>query len=187
MTKPGTPITERLFARREMTESGCWLWTGTVNNCGYGQIKVGQKNWYAHRLAYVTLVGPIPDDRQLDHLCRNRACFNPSHLEPVEPLVNVMRGNAWSAVNLRKTHCPQGHPLSQRGSETRRHCKECQARHDAARGQRIRRDRAAARLQESARPCAGCEGQIPPTMRRHAVYCSRACKDRAHGRQAAAS
>jgi hypothetical protein len=65
-----------------------------------------------HRYAYEALVGPIPDGKQIDHLCRNRACCNPEHLEPVTIQENIRRGEGPQAINARKTHCIRGHALS---------------------------------------------------------------------------
>lgn len=65
----------------------------------------------AHRLAYEILVGPVPAGLTLDHLCRNRACMNPAHLEPVTMRANVLRGEAPAARQARRTHCRHGHPL----------------------------------------------------------------------------
>jgi hypothetical protein len=77
--------------------TGCWIWLGTRNSEGYGQIRErldgGRgRTVKAHRFMYERLVGPIPVGRQLDHLCRNRACVNPVHLEPVDNATNTQRG-----------------------------------------------------------------------------------------------
>lgn len=89
----------------------CWEWIGQVSNYGYGQFtdNYSQKKWMAHRFAYTMLVGPIPDGLVIDHLCRQRACVNPAHLEPVTHRVNAIRGNGCSGLNYRKTHCKHGH------------------------------------------------------------------------------
>jgi hypothetical protein len=57
-------------------------------------------------------MGPIPPNRQLDHLCRNPQCVNPKHLDLVSHRENVLRGIGFYAINARKTHCPQGHPYT---------------------------------------------------------------------------
>lgn len=73
-------------------ETGCWNFTGSVSKDGYGRRSFDGKMTTAHRSVYEQLRGPIPDGLDLDHLCRNRRCVNPDHLEPVTRRVNVMRG-----------------------------------------------------------------------------------------------
>lgn len=90
----------------------CWEWTGAKTSGGYGQFWVKPLKVVSHRFAYEQLVGEIPDDLQLDHLCRNRACVNPQHLEPVTQQVNILRGFSIATANRLKTHCPHGHPYS---------------------------------------------------------------------------
>lgn len=96
----------------------CWEWKGCLRPDGYG----AARNELAHRLVYRAVVGPIPDDMVLDHLCRNRLCVNPNHLEPVSNGENVLRGEGISARNALKTHCPEGHPYSE--SNTYRRVKQ---------------------------------------------------------------
>jgi hypothetical protein len=95
----------------------CWNWLLTVNNYGYGKFVTGpdwplrRKQVLAHRLSYQLNVGPIPEGLQLDHLCRNKLCVNPTHLEPVTTRVNTLRSFGPSSVNAKKTHCYKGHEL----------------------------------------------------------------------------
>lgn len=88
----------------------CWVWTAGKRWNGYANLGVtNSSSTVAHKFAYELLVGPVPDGLQLDHLCRVRHCVNPSHLEPVPQVVNILRGEAFTAKNAVKTHCPKGH------------------------------------------------------------------------------
>lgn len=91
-------------------ETPCWEWTASLG-FGYGRYysSVQKKTVRAHRASYEMLVGPIPEGLTIDHLCRNRACVNPDHLEPVTSQVNILRGYGISALNARKVVCPNGH------------------------------------------------------------------------------
>lgn len=125
-------LTSRLRAQfeeqYEVQADGCWRWTGTVQNVGYGTMKIFGGYALAHRLAYELFVGPIPDGLVIDHLCRVRLCVNPAHLEPVTYQENILRGRGLAAQNAAKTHCPQGHSLSGdnvRICGGRRQCRAC--------------------------------------------------------------
>lgn len=84
---------EALLRKYVVTETGCWLWTGCRDANGYGVVR-GTKKTYAHRFFFEASNGPIADGLELDHLCGNRACCNPNHLEPVPHAINVRRGRA---------------------------------------------------------------------------------------------
>ena len=102
----------RFAEKIERDAAGCWNWKGGFfSGKPYGQFSA-VRNWRAHRFAYAALRGPIPDGMVLDHLCRNPACVNPSHLEPVTDAVNILRGEGAHAKNARKTHCHRGHEFT---------------------------------------------------------------------------
>ena len=120
------------------TPSGCWNWTGT-RYYGYGYLRPGNGRppVRAHRWSYQRWVGPIPAGLELDHLCRNKACVNPAHLEPVTHRENLRRSPIASGA---RTACPQGHPydavntLRKRGrSGPARVCRTCHANAERAR------------------------------------------------------
>lgn len=119
----------------------CWVWQKGKSRDGYARIQVGRKSRDAYRVAYEAFVGPVPEGLELDHLCRNRACINPAHLEPVTRRVNVLRGVSIVAVNARKTHCASDHPLSGDNLYIRpdggRACRRCNA--DAVARLKLRR------------------------------------------------
>jgi hypothetical protein len=103
-----------------VTETGCWLWTGSTHKQGYGQLFVDKKYiTSAHRYSYELHKGPIPEGLEIDHLCRQRSCVNPAHLEAVTHAENIRRGETGS--NFRNvTHCPQGHEYNEENTYIRK-------------------------------------------------------------------
>lgn len=119
-------LLKRLMQRvRFDYQSGCWNWTGAMGGSGYGGYLLHNKTFPAHRITYTMISGDIPDGLTLDHLCRNRACVNPLHLEPVTNYENIIRGNSLSAQNSRKTKCNMGHPLPAYKQGQGRDCRPC--------------------------------------------------------------
>lgn len=107
-TRASLAPSERFWSKVSFSAGGCWEWTGGQVS-GYGNFWLGGRTWIrAHRYAYEFCVGEIPNGLQLDHLCRNRVCVNPDHLEPVTQRENIVRGSA--AI----THCPAGHKYTDR-------------------------------------------------------------------------
>lgn len=119
-------------------ESGCWTWLGAIKGNGYGSVYVRGHMQQAHRWVYEQSRGPIPDGLTLDHLCRNRACVRPDHLEPVSFAENLRRGSGYTGTNFRKTECKRGHPFTveniRRNARGHRTCIECIRAYDRRRG-----------------------------------------------------
>lgn len=115
---------------KSSSTAGCWLWLGSFVNNGYGRFKHGGKTYMAHRVSFELAGGTIPAGLELDHLCRNRGCVNPAHLEVVTSRTNVLRGETVVRTNAEKTHCLKGHPLSGDNlfirSDGRRRCRTCE-------------------------------------------------------------
>lgn len=105
---------EAIAAKVKVEAAGCWVWTGLLSSSGYGRLYDPElrRTVPAHRASYEAHVGPIPPGLQLDHLCRVRACVNPSHLEPVTQTENVLRGEGPTARRARADECVNGHPLA---------------------------------------------------------------------------
>lgn len=111
------------------SKTGCWNWKRCISDNGYGLVTVAGKNARAHRVSYEARFGPIQAGLSLDHLCRNRACINPDHLEPVTHRENCRRGMGATGVNARKSHCLRGHEFTaentMRRSDGKRECRAC--------------------------------------------------------------
>ncbi len=123
---------ERFLKKVEKT-STCWIWRAAIHSIkGYGMFK-SRVGGYAHRAAYELFIGPIPPGFSIDHLCRNKICVNPDHLEAVTHRENVLRGIGPTAINNRKIKCRNGHLFTRENTifikdkfHFRRRCRICQ-------------------------------------------------------------
>lgn len=137
----GDPLTEQKFWDRVLMVENCWEWLGVTNSKGYARFQERGRNSGVARWAYEHFRGPIPDGLVIDHLCRNRRCVNPAHLEVVTVTENTLRGVGFAASNAAKETCVHGHPLS--GSnllprEDGRRCRACRIETDRKRRARKR-------------------------------------------------
>ncbi|MDQ6875417.1 MAG: HNH endonuclease [Actinomycetota bacterium] len=145
----------------------CWLWQGSTTPV-YG-IFFDTVRYLAHRWAYESLIGPIPEGLQIDHLCRTPTCVNPWHMEPVSQRVNIMRSESFTAKAAQKTHCVNGHEFSEANTHVRatasgreRRCRACSAASSLARyrsdpkaanvGRRIRKQKLRAKRKAASLP-----------------------------------
>lgn len=163
-------LSQRLNLRKfwsKVDKTGdCWAWAGPFTRDGYGRYS----ERLAHRVAYELANGAVPADLTLDHLCRNRGCVRPDHLEAVTHAENVRRGTSPSVVNAQKEHCVNGHRFDESNTYWRtngnRDCREC-------RRQSLRRWKAGL----AAMQCARCGQSFQPKDRRQ-MFCSRSCATR---------
>ena len=119
--------TLRFFSKFSRT-GGCWQWKDKTTAAGYGNFSVGGRKGerpYAHRISYELHRGPIPAGKQIDHLCRNRGCVRPDHLEAVPQRINLLRGQTQTAKNASKKTCLRGHALPQYQEGKKRQCPPC--------------------------------------------------------------
>ena len=112
-----------------ITESGCWIWMGSLDKHGYARMSINSRSKLAHRLVFELARETIPNGLQIDHLCRVRCCVNPWHLEIVTSRENSLRGFGQGALNARKTKCKNGHEFDIKVFRddriVKRHCSIC--------------------------------------------------------------
>lgn len=132
MPNRGKPLMEHVWASVDFS-GPCWEWTGGTGPRGHGhvdkRIDGKPRRLMVHRVVWEYLVGPIPADLELDHLCRNTCCCNPDHLEPVTSGENTRRGFSPSGLNARKNRCVHGHDFTEENTyvppDGRRICRTC--------------------------------------------------------------
>lgn len=122
---------DRFWERLAAAPNGCWEWKGHIHGQGYGQVRLGplRTTTYAHRVAWALIGGELYPEFPLDHLCRNKKCANPEHLEQVTHRINILRGTAPAAVNAKKDRCHRGHPFDVKNTyisrDGKRQCRVC--------------------------------------------------------------
>jgi hypothetical protein len=112
------------FMKKIKETNSCWIFEGSKTN-GYGQFWVKNKKYLAHRWIYEQIVGKIPDGMQIDHLCRERSCVNPDHLEIVSNAEQQKRRSE------AQTHCKHGHEFTEKNTylyNNKRNCRSCNRR-----------------------------------------------------------
>lgn len=139
------PQVARNFWSKVQQRGECWEWTGHLTEKGYGQFGLDGKPFLAHRVSYMLHIGELPEDLTVDHLCMNKRCVNPLHLECVTRGENIRR--AWAAGlnpypalaarNRQKTHCSRGHAFDEENTaispDGHRSCRTCRREADRRR------------------------------------------------------
>jgi len=127
---------DNFYGKIKKTNS-CWHWESSIGWDGYGRFSLRKNCYLAHRFSYELNVGPIPTGMQIDHLCRNRFCVNPAHLDPVDNDENMYRRV------LARAHCKNGHPFDEKNTYVNpnrgrfRVCRKCAALYQRRRNARL--------------------------------------------------
>lgn len=129
MVKYNKDVIKRFWLKVRKNKT-CWIWTGAKNHLGYGSFRVPGQTIQAHRFSYEIHKGEIPENHNIHHQCRNPKCVNPKHLVSMSRKDHVRKYNSRIEEQIRKTHCPYGHPYSGddlyiNPNTNKRSCREC--------------------------------------------------------------
>jgi len=144
-------VEQRFDAKWAPRPDGCREWSASRTPSGYGKFFIEGRLVPAHQYAYERAYGPVPQGLVIDHLCRNRFCVNPDHLEAVPQRVNLARGMSPPAIANRRGTCGKGHPYTVRGG--RNFCSICTRENERRRGARRKAARLARGLKGPATHC----------------------------------
>ena len=117
---------DRFLSKVEKTDT-CWVWNAARNEFGYGYF-FNKKMVRSHRFSYELHKGKIPEDKEIDHICKNRRCVNPEHLEAVTRRENIRRSDNFISKEMNVTHCPHGHEYNEENTylnKNKRYCRIC--------------------------------------------------------------
>ena len=177
-------LPERFWAKTRIEDTGyetpCLTWTAYKLPNGYGRFNWQRKVRNAHRLAYEVQVGPIPEGLVIDHLCRNRACVNVAHMEPVTNQVNILRGETIMADNAAKTRCSKGHLYDETNTIRRDRGRRCATCETADRDERNAQRRAETAQRPPKPPRTHCRqghllDEANTYVNKQGVRCCREC------------
>lgn len=139
-----TKFFEKHRERIVIQKNGCWNWVGAKSSSGYGNVRINNIQYRAHRVSYIDKFGPIPDNLVIDHLCKNKACVNPDHLEAVSQKINVQR---YFSDIPKENKCHRGHEITDDNSyfwkvsgKTFRGCKPCALLRSKERYQKVKEE-----------------------------------------------
>ena len=124
-------LPSRIWNQVQPTPDSCWFWLGPKHTHGYGLTTIDGRTRYAHRVMYENAIGPIPSGLQIDHLCEEKSCVNPEHLEAVTPYENCVRSEGTAKRGATQTHCKRGHEFTAENTyrpsthPRRKECRTC--------------------------------------------------------------
>jgi hypothetical protein len=134
-------LEERFWAKVDKT-GDCWEWTAALNNRGYGRFRMPDGHVTAHVMSFRLTYGPVPTGKEVHHICENRKCVRPTHLQAVTHRENLLASGTLPGINAKKTHCLNNHPFNEENTAMtkagKRRCRTCVRERARLRRQRER-------------------------------------------------